>query len=110
MARALEAVLAEHRPKGALWGWMVLQGVGHEFAGQEVLALPILDAAVRLRYPANEDVRKGPVKLKPVAAETGWVADIEAIAMAFGPVPIGVAMPPKSAPSATPMRRMRRSR
>lgn len=33
--------------------------------------------------------------------ETGCTEEIEAIAMAFGPVPIGVAMPPKSAPKAT---------
>jgi hypothetical protein len=75
MANALEPVLAVQRPKGALWGWMAVQGVGHEFAGQEVLAMPILDAAVRLRYPADGDVRKGPVKLKPVGLESGWVAD-----------------------------------
>jgi hypothetical protein len=75
MAKQLEPVLAEHRPKGALWGWMAVQGVGHEFAGQEVLSMPILDAAVRLRYPVDADVRKGPVKLKPVELESGWVAD-----------------------------------
>lgn len=75
MAKHLEPVLAEHRPKGALWGWMAVQGVGHEFAGQEVLSMPILDAAVRLRYPADADVRKGPVKLKPIALESGWIAD-----------------------------------
>jgi hypothetical protein len=75
MAKQLEPVLAEHRPKGALWGWMAVQGVGHEFAGQEVLSMPILDAAVRLRYPADGDVRKGPVKLKSVDLESGWVAD-----------------------------------
>jgi len=75
MANALEPVLAEQRPKGARWGWLSVQGVGHEFAGQEVLAMPILDAAVRLRYPAEADVRKGPVKLKPVELESGWVAD-----------------------------------
>jgi hypothetical protein len=75
MAKALEPVLAEQRPKGALWAWMAVQGVGHEFAGQEVLAMPILDAAVRLRYPADADVRKGPVKLNTVKLESGWVAD-----------------------------------
>ena len=75
MARALEPVLAEYRPKGALWAWMAVQGVGHEFAGQEVLAMPMLDAAVRLRYPADGDVWKGPVKLKSVDLESGWVAD-----------------------------------
>ena len=75
MARALEPVLAEYRPKGALWGWVAVENVGHERAGQEVLAMTILDAAVRLRYPADADVRKGPVKLKPVDWESGWVAD-----------------------------------
>lgn len=75
MAAALEPMLAEHRPKGALWGWMAVPGVGHEMVGQEVLAMPTLDAAVRLRYPAEGDVRKGPVKLKPVDPDSGWVAD-----------------------------------
>lgn len=75
MAKHLEPVLAAQRPKGALWGWMAVKGVGHEFAGQEVLSMPILDAAVRLRYPADADVRKGPVKLKPVTLESGWIAD-----------------------------------
>ena len=37
--------------------------------------MPLLDAAVRLRYPADGDVRKGPVKLKPVDPGSGWVAD-----------------------------------
>src|SRR5262245_53594469 len=75
LAGRLEPALAEHRPKDALWGWVAAQGVGHEFAGQEMLAMPILDAAVRLRYPAEGDVRKGPVKLKPVDHKSGWVAD-----------------------------------
>jgi predicted esterase len=75
MAAALEPVLAEHRPKDALWGWMAVPGVGHEFAGQEVLSMPMLDAAIRMRYPADGDVRKGPVKLQPVDPRTGWIAD-----------------------------------
>jgi hypothetical protein len=37
--------------------------------------MPILDAAVRLRYPADGDVRKGPVKLNAVDLKSGWVAD-----------------------------------
>ena len=75
MAKHLEPVLNDHRPKGALWGWMAVQGVGHEFAGQEVLTMPILDAAVRLRYPADGDVRKGPVKPTAVDPRSGWFAD-----------------------------------
>ena len=75
MANVVVPVLAEYRPKGALWGWMAVPGIGHERDGQEVLAMPMLDAAVRLRYPADGAVRKGPVKLKPVDPESGWIAD-----------------------------------
>jgi len=75
MAAVVEPVLAEYRPKGALWGWMAVPGIGHERDGQEVLAMTMLDAAVRLRYPADGDLRKGPVKLKPVDPKSGWVAD-----------------------------------
>jgi hypothetical protein len=75
MAPVVEPVLAAYRPKGALWGWMAVPGIGHERDGQEVLALPLLDAAVQLRYPADGDVRKGPLKLKPVDPRSGWIAD-----------------------------------
>jgi hypothetical protein len=71
----VEPVLAEHRPKGALWGWMAVPGIGHARDGQEVLAVPMLDATVRLRYPADGDPRKGPVTLKPADPRAGWVAD-----------------------------------
>jgi hypothetical protein len=75
MAAVVMPVLAAYRPKGALWGWMAVPGIGHERDGQEVLAMPMLDAAVRLRYPADGDVRKGPVKLKRVDPRSGWIAD-----------------------------------
>jgi len=71
----VEPVWAAYRPQGATFGWMTVQGAGHARVGQEVLALPLLDAAVRLRYPADGDVRKGPVTLKPVDPASGWVAD-----------------------------------
>jgi len=68
--------LEDCRDKGALYGWMTVQGGGHAMMGQEVLALPYLDTLVRLRYPADADVRKGPVKLKDLDASGGWVADM----------------------------------
>ena len=71
----VEPVLAAYRPKGALFGWMTVQNGGHSRYEQEVLAMPLLDAAVRLRYPPDADVRKGPVKLMAIAATAGWVAD-----------------------------------
>jgi hypothetical protein len=75
MANVVVPVLAEYRPRGALWGWMAVPGIGHERSAQEVLAMPMLDAAVPLRYPADGDVRKGPVTLKPVDPKSGWIAD-----------------------------------
>jgi hypothetical protein len=75
MANVVAPVLAEYRSKGALWGWMAVPGIGHEMVGQEVVSMPMLDAAVRLRYPADAEVRKGPVKLKRVDPESGWIAD-----------------------------------
>lgn len=71
----IEPVIAEYRPKGALFGWMTVQDGSHGRYGQEVLAMPMLDAATRLRYPPDGDVRKGPVTLKPVDLASGWVAD-----------------------------------
>lgn len=73
--KQIEPTIQEYRPRGALFGWMTVQGEAHGRYGQEVLAMPMLDAAVRLRYPPNEDVRDGPVKLKPLDPNTGWVAD-----------------------------------
>ncbi len=75
MGSLIAPVLAEHRPLGAEWGYMELQGRGHEMCGQEVLTMPYLDAAVRLRYPASGNVLKGPLTLNPLDPLSGWVAD-----------------------------------
>ena len=37
--------------------------------------MPLLEAALQLRYPAEGDVRAGPVTLKAVDPASGWVAD-----------------------------------
>jgi len=71
----VEPVLKTYRPKGALYGWMTVQNGGHARYGQEVLAMPMLDAAVRLRYPTEGDARKGPIKLRSLPLDSGWVAD-----------------------------------
>jgi len=75
MAAVVAPVLAAYRPKGALWGWMAVPGIGHERDGQEVLAMPMLDAAVRIRYSTDGDLRKGPLNLKRVDPKSGWIAD-----------------------------------
>jgi len=74
-AKVVDPVFMPYRPRGALYSWAAVQGIGHEMRGQEVLAMPLLDAAVRMRYPADGDVRKGPIKLRSIDVASGWVAD-----------------------------------
>ena len=72
---AVEPVLATYRPRGAQYAWMTIQNASHARMGQEKLAMPLLDTVLRMRYPADADVRTGPVTLKPIDTESGWVAD-----------------------------------
>ena len=74
-APVIEPPMETHRPAGALYGWAESPGFGHEYNGQEVLAMPYLEAVLKLRYPAEGDVRKGPLKLKDLDPGAGWVAD-----------------------------------
>jgi hypothetical protein len=75
LTATVEPVLAACRPRGALFGWMTVQGGGHSKTDQDVFALAYLDAAVRLRMPADADVRKGPIALKALNPDAGWIAD-----------------------------------
>ena len=75
LAKLMGPLLETYRPKDALFAWMTVQGAAHQMVGQEVLAMPFLDAAVRLRYPAAADPRKGPVQLKALDPAQGWIAD-----------------------------------
>jgi hypothetical protein len=75
--KMVDEVFVPYRPMGAEYAWMQLQGYGHEYAvnRQDVLIMPLMDLAVRTRYPKEWDVTKGPIKLLSVDPATGWVAD-----------------------------------
>ena len=75
--KMVDDVFVPHRPKGAEFAWVVLPGYGHEYAEnrQDVLIMPMMDLAVRTRYPKNGDPIKGPIKLVTIDPATGWVAD-----------------------------------
>lgn len=68
-------VLEAYRPLGAMFGWMTVQGTGHGRVGQEVLAMPFLDAVTRLRYPSDGNMNKGSVPLKSIDPGKGWIGD-----------------------------------
>lgn len=73
----VDDVFVPYRPKGAEFAWVVLPDYGHEYAEnrQDLLIMPLLDLAVRTRYPKNGDPTKGPIKLITIDPATGWVAD-----------------------------------
>jgi len=75
--KMVDEVFVPFRPKGAEYAWMVLPGYGHEYAEnrQDLLIMPLMDLAVRTRYPKDADVTKGPIKLLSIDPATGWVAD-----------------------------------
>jgi hypothetical protein len=75
--KMVDEVFVPFRPKGAEYAWMVLPGYGHEYAEnrQDLLIVPLLDLAVRTRYPKDGDVTKAPIKLLSIDPATGWVAD-----------------------------------
>lgn len=73
----VDEVFVPFRPKGAEYAWMVMPAYGHEYAEnrQDLLVMPLMDLAVRTRYPKDGDPSKGPIKLLSIDPATGWVAD-----------------------------------
>lgn len=73
----VDEVFVPYRPKGGQLAWLERQGIGHEYDEnrQDLLALPLLDLAVRTRYPKDGDVTQSPVKLLTIVSSNGWVAD-----------------------------------
>lgn len=77
LLKMVDEVFVPFRPKGAKYAWMVLPDYGHEYAEnrQDLLIMPLMDLAVRTRYPKDGDAAKGPIKLRSVDPATGWAAD-----------------------------------
>jgi hypothetical protein len=75
--KMVDEVFVPFRPKGAEFAWLVLPGYGHEYAEnrQDLLIMPLMDLAVRTRYPKDGDPTKGPIKLLSIDPGSGWVAD-----------------------------------
>jgi hypothetical protein len=73
----VDEVFVPYRPMGGEYAWMEKQGLGHEYAEnrQDLLIMPLMDLAVRTRYPKDGDPIKGPIKLLSIDPPTGWVAD-----------------------------------
>jgi hypothetical protein len=73
----VDDVFVPHRPRGGEYAWIEKQGIGHEYSEnrQDLVIMPLMDLAVRTRYPKDGDPAKSPVKLLSIDPATGWVAD-----------------------------------
>ena len=74
----LDAVPKDYDPgrrRGAPWTLAIQWGAAHDWHNATALVLPYLDAMFRARVPADADAAGGPVTLKPVRLEDGWLGD-----------------------------------
>jgi hypothetical protein len=63
------------RPKGARWAWTAEQGKGHEIRHINDINFCYYDTCIKLRVPEDWDPRSGPVQLRDLPEESGWLAD-----------------------------------
>jgi len=69
-----EELIQYARPKGARWSW-ALELKGHEDGASFDIYMKLVEQAVAARYPENGNPEKGPVKLKEIKEESGWLVD-----------------------------------
>jgi hypothetical protein len=70
------AMFEEVMPRGALWAWDAEQGKGHAIGHIDDVDMKFYETCIALRLPADADPRRGPVKLKPLRREDGWLVDL----------------------------------
>jgi len=63
-------------PKGALWSWAI-ELKGHEDGHSFDVYMKLVEQAIKVRYPANANPEKEPVKLKELNREDGWLVDFD---------------------------------
>lgn len=63
------------RAKGLAWGLGFMWGCAHDFGNSATLFIPWMEAITEMRLPADADPRKGPVTLREVKVEEGWLGD-----------------------------------
>lgn len=69
-----EQLIRDTREKGARWCW-ALELKGHEDGYSFDIYMKLVEQAVKMRYPTNENPSKGPVTLRVIREEDGWLVD-----------------------------------
>lgn len=72
----LTTMMAGVLPQGALWTWAV-ELKGHEDGHAFDVYTKLVEQSVKVRYPEDADPRKGPVNLKELEREDGWLTDLD---------------------------------
>ncbi len=75
--KMLDAIPTQYEPvrrSGAPWCLALQWGNAHNYGNANALAFPFLDAVIAARLPPRSSAA-GPVKLKPMRVEDGWLGD-----------------------------------
>jgi len=75
MLPAIDQHYVPARKEGLPWGMGVQWGCAHDFANAGTLMIPWIKAIARIRLDPTADPTKGPVPLRPVKLEDGWLGD-----------------------------------
>ncbi|MBA4187141.1 MAG: hypothetical protein C0467_03900 [Planctomycetaceae bacterium] len=78
MLPAIEQFYVPARKDSLAWGLGLQHGCAHDWGNAAALQVPWMKAIVAIRLDPAADPTKGPVKLKPVVLEDGWLGDREA--------------------------------
>lgn len=73
--QAIHELFTVNRPRGALWAWVEEEGTDHAERDSSQLIRPFIAECVSLRLPPDADPRTGPVKLRDIPEESGWLVD-----------------------------------
>lgn len=72
---AIRDLFEGNRPRGALWAWVEEEATTHAQGDSAQLIRPFIAECVRLRLPADADPRNGPVTLRDLAEDGGWLLE-----------------------------------
>ena len=75
--RNIRKLYAENRTRGALWAWTEESGTDHDDHNTPRLLLLFFAECYRLRYPMDSKPEVGPVILKAIDEEEGWLVSME---------------------------------
>lgn len=83
---AIRDLFEGNRPRGALWAWVEEEATDHAEHNSPEVIRPFIAECVRLRLPPEADPRNGPVALRALSEESGWLAEPESYQHGFAQI------------------------